>query len=137
MPWILGKKFTFEAAHKLPNHLGHCRRLHGHSWQMVIYVKGESLQQSGTETSMVMDYGAIKTVVKPLLDLHLDHYYLNETTGLENPTSEELARWIYDKLEPFLEGLCGVQINETCTSQCFYSRSIDPISLASSQVVIG
>jgi 6-pyruvoyltetrahydropterin/6-carboxytetrahydropterin synthase len=73
---------------------------------------------------MVMDYADIKTFLTPLLDQYLDHHFLNQTTGLENPTSEELAKWIFDQLEQSgLPGLLGVRINETCTSTCLYTQS--------------
>ncbi|MGK7933804.1 MAG: 6-carboxytetrahydropterin synthase QueD [Microcystaceae cyanobacterium] len=125
--WIISKQFRFEAAHQLPHHDGKCRRLHGHSWVGKVYVKGNELQQAGSKQGMLMDYGEIKQYLKPLLDKFLDHHYLNETTGLENPTSEALARWIYDYLEEIgLPGLYAVEIQETCTSACFYSKNHRP-----------
>lgn len=121
--WVIYKEFRFEAAHHLPHHDGKCRRLHGHSWVGRVYVKGEKLIAEGSKQGMVMDYGDIKQYLKPLLDNFLDHYYLNETTGLENPTSEAIAKWIYEKLEHMgLPGLQAVEIKETCTSGCRYSK---------------
>jgi 6-pyruvoyltetrahydropterin/6-carboxytetrahydropterin synthase len=113
----LFKEFTFEAAHRLP-HVpeGHkCARLHGHSFVVRISVDGEVGEQSG----WVMDFGDIKAAFKPLYD-RLDHYYLNEIPGLENPTSENLARWIWRELSPSLPQLSAVEIRETCTSGCIY-----------------
>lgn len=120
--WIISKKFTFEAAHQLPSHQGKCSRLHGHSWVCWVYVSGDALKTEGSETDMVMDYGTIKAVVKPLLDNYLDHYFLNETTQLENPTSERIAQWIFDRIEAELPGLVAVRVDETCTAHCVYSR---------------
>jgi 6-pyruvoyltetrahydropterin/6-carboxytetrahydropterin synthase len=80
-----------------------------------ISVDGEVGEQSG----WVMDFGDIKTAFKPLYD-RLDHYYLNEIPGLENPTSENLARWIWRELSPSLPQLSAVEIRETCTSGCIY-----------------
>lgn len=121
--WVIYKEFRFEAAHTLPHHDGKCRRLHGHSWVGRIYVKGERLVESGTKQGMVVDYGEIKQYIKPLLDGYLDHYYLNESTGLESPTSEEIAKWVFDKLEASgLPGLYAVEIRETCTSGCTYKK---------------
>ncbi|NES78207.1 MULTISPECIES: 6-carboxytetrahydropterin synthase QueD [Okeania] len=120
--WIIGKEFRFEASHQLPNHDGKCARLHGHSWRGVIYVSGNELVNSGGKQGMIMDYGDIKKHLKPLLDDYLDHYHLNETTGLVNPTSEAIAKWIYEQLENKIPGLVAVRIDETCTSQCIYSK---------------
>lgn len=123
MEWLIYKEFSFEAAHNLPHHDGKCSRLHGHSWRGKVYVKGNQLISEGAKQGMIMDYGDIKKYLKPLLDDFLDHYYLNESTGLENPTSEEIARWIYKKLaKAGLPGLYAVEIQETCTSGCRYTE---------------
>ncbi|NEP33677.1 MULTISPECIES: 6-carboxytetrahydropterin synthase QueD [Moorena] len=122
--WLIYKEFRFEAAHRLPHHDGKCSRLHGHSWVGRVYVKGNQLIEEGSKQGMIMDYGDIKTYLKPLLDNFLDHYYLNETTGLENPTSEAIAKWVFERLEEAgLPGLYAVEIQETCTSGTRYSRS--------------
>lgn len=111
------KDFTFEAAHRLPNVPdGHkCSRLHGHSFRVRIHVSGSVDPASG----WVMDFGDVKRVFKPLLE-RLDHNYLNEIEGLENPTSENLAIWIWERLKPSLPLLSRVVIRETCTSGCVY-----------------
>jgi 6-pyruvoyltetrahydropterin/6-carboxytetrahydropterin synthase len=122
--WVLEKKFTFEAAHKLPNHDGKCARLHGHSWVGVVRVVGTALKKVGPKSGMVMDYASIKSVLQPIIDEYLDHRYLNETLGkdadIENPTSEEIARWLYEKLWGIIPGVESVTIEETCTSSCTY-----------------
>lgn len=114
------KEFTFEAAHRLPNvPIDHkCYRLHGHSFHVAIYVSGEV----GGQTGWVMDFADIQTAFKPILD-QLDHYYLNDIAGLANPTSENLARWIWGRLKPALSGLSKVIIRETCTSGCSFEGS--------------
>jgi len=111
------KEFIFEAAHQLPNvPAGHqCGRLHGHSFRGRIYVSGEV----GEESGWVMDFAEIKKIFKPVYD-QLDHHYLNDIPGLENPTSEVLAKWLWDKLKPDLPLLSKVVINETCTSGTIY-----------------
>lgn len=111
------KEFTFEAAHQLPNvPEGHkCARLHGHSFMVKISVEGEIGEQSG----WVMDFSDIKSAFSPILD-RLDHYYLNDIQGLENPTSENIARWIWSELSPALPLLAEIEIRETCTSGCSY-----------------
>ena len=124
--WIIYKEFRFEAAHKLPNYHGKCSRLHGHSWVGRVYVKGNKLIAHGPKQGMIIDYGDISQYIQPLIDDFLDHYYLNETTGLENPTSENISRWIFEKLEKVgLPGLYAVEIRETCTSGCTYKKSVD------------
>ena len=116
----LEKEFRFEAAHQLPNHDGKCRRLHGHSWVGRIIVEGPDLHVEGAKAGMLIDYGDLSAMVKPLVEKSLDHYHLNESTGLNNPTSEELARWVYNQLKPDLPLLTAVQIDETCTSRAEY-----------------
>ncbi len=111
------KEFTFEAAHRLPNvPSGHkCFRLHGHSFALRISVEGEV----GAESGWVIDFSDISNAFEPILK-QLDHYYLNEIEGLENPTSENVARWIWERLQPGLPQLSEVEIRETCTSGCSY-----------------
>lgn len=111
------REFTFEAAHRLPFvPEGHkCARLHGHSYKVEVHVGGEVDPASG----WIMDFADVKAAFKPLLE-QLDHYYLNEIEGLENPTSEELARWIWERLQPRLPGLARIVVRETCTSGCVY-----------------
>ncbi|MCW3053025.1 MAG: 6-carboxy-5,6,7,8-tetrahydropterin synthase [Chthonomonadales bacterium] len=111
------KAFTLEAAHRLPNvPVGHkCARLHGHSFRVEVHVAGPV----GAETGWVMDFTDIKAAFQPLHD-RLDHNYLNEVDGLENPTSENLAKWIWDHLRPALPGLSKIIVQETCTSGCIY-----------------
>lgn len=122
--WIIYKEITFEAAHKLPHHDGKCARLHGHSWKARIYVCHHQLIQEGSKQGMVMDYGDIKNYLNPILDRYLDHYYLNESLEMENPTSEMIAKWLYEKLEeagmPFLY---AVEIQETCTAAARYMKN--------------
>ncbi|WP_435088982.1 6-carboxytetrahydropterin synthase QueD [Micromonospora aurantiaca (nom. illeg.)] len=110
------REFTFEAAHRLP-HVpeGHkCARLHGHSYRVEVHVRGEV----GASSGWVMDFGDIKAAFRPLLD-QLDHYYLNEVPGLENPTSEVLAQWIWARLVDQLP-LSAIVVRETCTSGAVY-----------------
>jgi 6-pyruvoyltetrahydropterin/6-carboxytetrahydropterin synthase len=120
--FTLTKEFKFEAAHKLPKHDGKCRRLHGHSWRLRIVLADEMLHVAGPKSGMVQDFADIKSKVQPLVDRYLDHHYLNETTKLANPTSEEIARWVFDKLKRELLplGLAAVEVDETCTSSCRY-----------------
>ncbi len=116
------REFTFEAAHRLP-HVppGHkCGRLHGHSYRVEVHVSGPV----GAHTGWVMDFGDIKKAFEPLGDA-LDHRFLNEVDGLENPTSEVLARWIWRRLRPQVPALSQVTVRETCTSGCIYRGEDD------------
>lgn len=126
--WRIEKDFAFEAAHMLPRHDGKCKKLHGHSFKGRVGIASNGLVATGPKVGMVMDYSDIKTVLEPFVDTYLDHCYLNESTGLENPTSEELARWIYLYLLDKLPGLVYVTVFETCTSSCRYSNySLDEV----------
>ena len=113
----LVKDFRFEAAHYLPNlpDTHKCRRTHGHSFRGEIAVRGPV----DPEIGWVIDFADLKRAIQPVVD-RLDHYLLNEIEGLQNPTSELLAVWIWEKLAPQLPGLVRVTIEETCTSRCHY-----------------
>lgn len=123
MTWTLSKEFRFEASHQLPSHDGKCARLHGHSWRGLVTVQGERLETEGSKQGMVMDYADIKKALAPLLSDYLDHHHLNDTLQVQNPTSEVVAKWIYDKLEQSGLNVSSVRIDETCTSRCVYCRS--------------
>jgi len=111
------KRFTIEAAHRLPNvPAGHkCSRLHGHSFAIEVHVRGVP----DPHTGWIMDFADIKAAFRPLYE-QLDHHYLNEVDGLANPTSERLAEWIWERLKPVLPLLAAIVIHETCTSGCRY-----------------
>lgn len=112
------KEFRFEAAHRLP-HVpeGHkCRRVHGHSFRVELHVEGPLREPQG----WVMDFAELTAAFRPVYDL-IDHQYLNDVPGLDNPTSENLARWTWQKVKPALPELCRVVIRETCTAGCSYS----------------
>ncbi|MDT0400364.1 MULTISPECIES: 6-carboxytetrahydropterin synthase QueD [Streptomyces] len=111
------REFTFEAAHRLPRvPEGHkCARLHGHSYKVTVHVEAPVDEELG----WVMDFGDIKQAFKPI-DAQLDHYYLNDIDGLDNPTSENLARWIWDRMITELPQLSAITVRETCTSGCTY-----------------
>ncbi len=113
----LVKSFTFEAAHLLPcfPEAHKCRRLHGHSFRVDVVVEGEVDPSKG----YLVDYGEIKQACEPLR-VQLDHHYLNDIAGLENPTSEMVAVWLWDRLKPALPLLAEIVVHETCTSRCEY-----------------
>lgn len=111
------KEFSIEAAHWLPRvPAGHkCGRLHGHSFRVEIHAEGPV----DAELGWVLDFADLKAAFAPLFE-QLDHHCLNEVAGLDNPTSENLARWIWARLKPQLPELSAVVIRETCTSGCVY-----------------
>ncbi len=113
----ISKTFRIEAAHRLPQvPAGHkCARLHGHSFAVEVHVRGPLDPRLG----WVMDFADIKAAFAPLYE-QLDHNYLNEIPGLENPTSEILARWIWQNLKPRLPLLARIVVHETCTSASIY-----------------
>src|SRR5689334_8862464 len=98
-------EFRFEAAHRLPRvPQGHkCSRLHGHSFKIELAVEGPV----NPDTGWFIDFSELWKAWQPLYD-QLDHNYLNEVPGLENPTSENLARWIWDRLQPLVPSLSQV-----------------------------
>lgn len=112
------KEFTIEAAHWLPRVPdGHkCKRLHGHSFHVQVHVAGPVDPDLG----WVVDFAELKAAFAPVEEA-LDHRCLNEVSGLDNPTSENLARWIWQRLQPALSGLSKVVVRETCTSGCVYT----------------
>ena len=111
------KELRFEAAHRLPRvPEGHkCSRLHGHSFKVELALYGAVDE----ETGWFIDFGEIDRIWQPVYDT-LDHHYLNEIEGLENPTSEVLARWLWNKLKPLLPQLERVILHETCDARCEY-----------------
>ena len=111
------KKFRIEAAHRLPNVPGghKCARLHGHSFEIEIRLRGPVDPGLG----WVCDFADVSAAFAPVFE-QLDHHYLNDVPGLENPTSENLAAWIWNALRPSLPLLGEVIVHETCTSGCAY-----------------
>lgn len=112
------KEFSLESAHRLPNvPADHkCARMHGHSFKVEVHVSGDLHPHLG----WVVDFADIGVAWRPLHDA-LDHRCLNDVPGLENPTSELLARWIWARLKPTLPGLSRIVVRETCTSGCAYT----------------
>ncbi|MFQ5414888.1 MAG: 6-carboxytetrahydropterin synthase QueD [Phycisphaerae bacterium] len=113
----LARAFTFEAAHRLPNVPdGHkCARLHGHSFRVELICEG----RIDTDAGWLVDFADIQSAFRPVHE-RLDHRYLNDIDGLENPTAEHLAMWIWKRVRPNLPALVQVTVAETCTSRCEY-----------------
>ena len=113
----LVKEFRFEAAHRLPNvPPGHkCSRLHGHSFRFEIHLEGPVNPRTG----WLIDFGELDATVTPLVD-QLDHYMLNDVDGLENPTSEVCAKWLFDRIKAKVPQLTALTFHETCDARCIY-----------------
>jgi 6-pyruvoyltetrahydropterin/6-carboxytetrahydropterin synthase len=111
------KELRFEAAHRLPRvPEGHkCARLHGHSFKIELAVEGHV----NPDTGFLIDYSRLDEMWQPLHDT-LDHNYLNDVPGLENPTSEILAHWLWQRIKPTLPELTRVIVHETCDARCEY-----------------
>ena len=115
MKFRLTKDYTFEAAQTLPYAPeGHkCRQMHGHSFKVEVTVEGER----DAKTGWFYDHAEISKAMRPLLE-SLDHAYLNEIAGLENPTIENMCAWFWDKLSPQCPGLAEIVVHETPTARC-------------------
>ncbi|MCB0557489.1 MAG: 6-carboxytetrahydropterin synthase QueD [Lewinellaceae bacterium] len=115
------KEFTFDAAHYLPNvpEDHKCRRLHGHTYRIRLYIKGPLDPTLG----WVMDFADIKAAWKPL-EAQLDHRCLNEVDGLSNPTAEHIAAWIWERLKPELPLLHRIELRESPTAGVVYEGGI-------------
>ncbi|HHZ81763.1 MAG TPA: 6-carboxytetrahydropterin synthase QueD [Flavobacteriales bacterium] len=127
MTAIITREISFEAAHRLPNVAKDhkCSRMHGHSYRCEIQVAGAIGDKSG----WVIDYADIDVAFAPLF-AQLDHHTLNDIPGLENPTSECLAKWVWQRLDKTLAGLFAIVIHETCSARSWYSeRDMAALSL--------
>ena len=116
------KTFTFDAAHRLPNlpETHKCRRLHGHTFKVEVHVNGALVQK----LDWVIDFGDILKIVNPVIE-ELDHNYLNDIHGIENPTSENIAKWLWDKIEPVLPVLTKIVVQESPHSGTIFNGRLD------------
>ena len=117
MKYELKQHFQIESARFLPKLPPEhpCSRMHGHSFKIILTLLGDLDPAIG----WVIDYNDIQKAVKPLLE-QIDHRVLNEVPGLENPTSELLAKWFYDRAKPSLPLLVKVSVLETPSTECSY-----------------
>ncbi|RYG44746.1 MAG: 6-carboxytetrahydropterin synthase QueD [Chitinophagaceae bacterium] len=114
---IVFKQFSFDSAHFLPNvPEGHkCREVHGHTYRMIVHLKGGLDEHLG----WVMDFSEMKKVISPIVD-SIDHKLLNNVSGLENPTCEMIAIWLWNKIKPAIPSLVKIELHETPTSGAVY-----------------
>jgi 6-pyruvoyltetrahydropterin/6-carboxytetrahydropterin synthase len=119
---VIYKAFTFAAAHRLPNvpEDHKCSGMHGHTFRIEVYFRGPLLPEAG----WVMDFADIAGAFNPLREM-LDHSYLNDIEGLQNPTSENIARWVWKRLRPVVPNLCRIVVGESAESGCIYEGEDD------------
>jgi 6-pyruvoyltetrahydropterin/6-carboxytetrahydropterin synthase len=110
--------FHLESARRLPNlpEAHPCSRVHGHSFKVEVQVSGPLDEKLG----WVLDFAEVEAAWAPI-KAALDHRYINDVPGLDNPTSERLAVWIWDQLKPALPGLSRIVVQETVNSGCVYT----------------
>jgi 6-pyruvoyltetrahydropterin/6-carboxytetrahydropterin synthase len=118
MPMEIFNIYHLEAARRLPGlpDSHPCSRLHGHSFRIEIFVSGPV----DLTTGWVMDFADLDAAFEPIRS-RLDHRCLNDIPGLENPTSENLAQWIWQELQPAVPGLSKIVVRETHRSGCVYT----------------
>ncbi|MDB5007441.1 MAG: 6-carboxytetrahydropterin synthase QueD [Mucilaginibacter sp.] len=118
---IIYKKITFDSAHFLPHvPIGHkCQNVHGHTYTLTIFIEGAPPAYEG----WVIDYGDLKKIITPVID-QVDHHLLNDLPGLENPTSEILAIWLWNKIRLLLPALKRIELSETDTSGVIYEGEL-------------
>lgn len=124
--FTITKKYRFEAGHQLVHHDGKCRDPHGHSYVMVITLKAPTLVTDGPKTNMLMDFGDIDQVIKPLVKEKLDHKWLNDVLATDSPTAEKIAEWVYHEVKDRLPHLDSVTIHETESSSATYTELARP-----------
>lgn len=117
---IIYKQFSFDSAHFLPFvPEGHkCGGMHGHTYKLTVFLEGDPNPVQG----WLIDFNELKKVIDPLID-SVDHKLLNDIPGLENPTSEILAAWLWEQIKPQLPLLKRLELNETPTTGVIYDGS--------------
>lgn len=114
------KTFHFEAGHVLKRHDGICSFPHGHSYVLHVVLRSPTLISSGPKTNMLIDFGDLSAIVKPMIKSYFDHCWLNDTLSCDSPTVEFIAKWIYDFLKPKVANLYAITVYETATSRATY-----------------
>lgn len=119
----VAKTLTFDAGHTLEQHHGKCKRPHGHTYSVTVTVRSDTLQLSGSQKNMVLDFNDIMDVAKEMIKIYFDHQWLNDTLETDSPTAEFMAKWMFDYLLPKLPGLYSIELYETPTSKVIYRIS--------------
>ncbi|MGI8893522.1 MAG: 6-carboxytetrahydropterin synthase QueD [Bacteroidia bacterium] len=111
------KKYYFDSAHYLPNvpENHKCRNMHGHTYKLIVFVKGDTDIDKG----WVMDFAELKNAINPIIEI-VDHKILNDISGLENPTCENIAKWLWIKIKEKIPALIRIELHETPTTGVIY-----------------
>lgn len=111
------KEFTFDSAHFLPNVPdGHkCKNMHGHTYRLTVFFEGQLVK----DLEWVVDFAEVKKIINPIIN-QIDHKLINDIEGLENPTCERVAVWLWNKIKPKMPQLTEIKLNETPTSGVVY-----------------
>lgn len=122
--YIIGKTYTFEAAHKLPGYNGACKNMHGHSYKAEIQIKARKGQEGLNDQAMLMDFHVLDDIVQSTIE-ELDHSYLNKI--LKDPTAEMIASYLAlavdDKLSNTTRTVAKVKLYET--EKCYVEVYLD------------
>lgn len=107
------KIFYFDSAHFLPNvpEDHKCRQMHGHTYKLIVYITGSAINHEG----WIIDFAELKSRINPIIEL-VDHKVLNEIKELENPTCENIAKWLWEKIKKELPDLSRLELHETPTT---------------------
>lgn len=117
------KEFSFEAGHRLEKHDGPCKDPHGHSYVIIISLKAPHLIEEGPKENMLFDFCDLKRIIKPMIDEYFEHKWLNDTLQTRSPSSEFIARWIFEYLAEKIPHLSSVTCCETSATKARYSPS--------------
>ena len=122
MTFEIEHSFPFEAGHVLIHHNGKCSSPHGHSYVVKVKIVASELIDSGPQKNMVLDFYTISSIVGEMIELFLDHKWLNDSLGTDSPSAEFIAHWIFKYLEPKLKGLHSITLFETPTTSATYKK---------------
>lgn len=116
------RRVRFEAAHFLPDHPSKCSRIHGHSWQAWVFLEGK-VHESGPDKGLIVDMGDVGRYFSEHLEEHLDHQLLNDTLPSDYlpPTTENVARYLYDRFKNVFPQVVSVQVRETENQEAIYN----------------
>lgn len=112
------KKYYFDSAHFLPNvpENHKCRNMHGHTYKLIVFISGNIENNNG----WVMDFAVLKNTINSIIEI-IDHKVLNDISGLENPTCENIARWLWVKIKVVIPELTRIELHETPTTGVIYN----------------